>query len=107
MKSPAHCLSCVVVAFLVVTTISVVRSADTESANSPTEQYAALIKEFEQQQGSQAPERFHPRLLALADKYPDDPIAVDALAWVANNPGGGRRLRRAYAGHLTCCCAIT
>ena len=90
MKSPAHCLSCVVVAFLVVTTISVVRSADTESANSPTEQYAALIKEFEQQQGSQAQERFHPRLLALADKYPDDPIAVDALAWVANNPGGGR-----------------
>jgi hypothetical protein len=41
------------------------------------------------------PEKFAPRFLALAEKHPKDPAAVEALVWVVNHsgnaaPGGAR-----------------
>jgi hypothetical protein len=79
---------------------------DPKPAGTPAEQYKALVKEY---QGASAaamkamreaktnedrqkalkerpsPEKFAPRFLALAEKHPKDPAAVDALAWVVNN----------------------
>src|SRR5262249_22729544 len=34
------------------------------------------------------PDKYAPRFLALAEKHPKDPAAVDALVWVASNRSG-------------------
>jgi hypothetical protein len=76
----------------------------------PQEQYRALVKEYQDQlegfsKAYQAaktqeernkifqekypqPDKFAPKFLALAEKNPKDPAAVEALVWVVNNTGG-------------------
>jgi hypothetical protein len=72
----------------------------------PAEQYKALVKEYQgasvaamkaireaktpadRQKAIQerpSPEKFAPRFLALAEKHPKDPAALDALVWVVTN----------------------
>ena len=72
---------------------------------SPLVQYKALVKEFDTaykaasegyskattDDGRMAaslqrpqPQERAPRFFALADKYPQDPVAIDALTWVAS-----------------------
>jgi hypothetical protein len=76
---------------------------------SPAQQYQALDKEFRDSMNAwmkiyQAtksneekqklftsypqPDKFAPKFLALAEKHPKDPAAVDALVWVATNTHG-------------------
>ena len=73
--------------------------------DTPRRQYQALIGEFDTAESAAIaaiskattdveridaaskrpqPHEFAPRVLALAEKYPDDPIAVDALIWVVS-----------------------
>jgi len=76
----------------------------------PAEQFKALLKEihdgqlayYKAYQGakseeerqkifrekSPSPEDFAPKFLALAEKHPEDPVAVDALVWVFTNQFG-------------------
>jgi hypothetical protein len=73
----------------------------------PAEQYRALLKEYQDAQEafqkayqeaktdaeretafhdkSPQPQKFAPKFLELAEKNPKDPVAVDALIWVATN----------------------
>src|SRR5436190_9923440 len=87
MKVPFRNLLHGVAVCLLVSAATLVNCAEPEPASTAARQFAAITNEFEGQQPGAAPEDFYPRLLALAEKYPDDPIAIDALAWVANNRG--------------------
>ncbi|MBI3877354.1 MAG: hypothetical protein HY300_15590 [Verrucomicrobia bacterium] len=85
-------------------------------AVAPAAQYAALVKEHEsamavfQKAYSQAkndaergkiaetypaPGKFAARFLTIADKYPDDPAALDALVWVVTQARYGKEAERA------------
>ncbi len=119
MKVQGRYFSCSVVVYLAVTAAGLLRSAEPESVKTPADQFAALTREYEDQVAAfykdynaikgaaekrdfdgehfPAPEKFYPRFLELAETYRDDPIAVDALAWVANNLG--RNLERDEAIH--------
>lgn len=76
------------------------------NAESPRSQYEAMVKEYDtadaafvdamNKAGSDEdrvkaaenrpqPQNYAPRLLALAEKHPDDPAAVDALTWIASH----------------------
>jgi thiol-disulfide isomerase/thioredoxin len=78
-------LGCLIVLCFSLTQVPLVHSAEPASNGTPAEQYAALVNEFDRQPS--APEDFYPRFLALAEKYREDPISIEALAWVANHPG--------------------
>jgi len=78
----------------------------------PEEQYKALLKEqadamtafreaYQKAETEEAknkvfeekypqPAKAAPKFLELAEKYPTDPVAVDALSWVVSNGNGGR-----------------
>ena len=47
--------------------------------NSPAEEYKVLLDEYEEVGGAK---QFAARFLELAQKYPKDPVAVDALVWI-------------------------
>lgn len=66
---------------------------DPQRAQSPGEkQYQALLKEYEELGRSR---ELVERFLKLAEENPKDPVAVDALAWVADNVPSGSQLTRA------------
>jgi hypothetical protein len=91
------------------------------STDTPARQYQALVQEFEnarqaldraaKQAGTEAERekvlrdrdptnQLAPRFLQLAEKHPTDPVAVDALVWVASRvaePAGARSAVRARA----------
>lgn len=63
-----------------------------DSSATPQEQYKALLKEYQESvQGKQFAEQmklaqdYAPKFLALAEKDPKDPAAVDALIWIVTN----------------------
>jgi hypothetical protein len=76
----------------------------------PAEQYQALLKEAQEAQQvfmkklgdaktseertklvqEQGPAKLAPKFLALAEKYPKDPVALDALLWVVTDQFGGQ-----------------
>src|SRR5262245_6389196 len=70
-----------------------------DKSASPAEQYKALVKEFyeaanahfkattdkERNKAVARVDKLSPRLLELAEKNPDDPIAIDALVQVVND----------------------
>ncbi len=91
MNAQARHFSCLAFICLSITSATLVRGVEQEFAGAPAQQFAALTKEFESLPPGAAPEDFYPRFLALAEKYPDDTIAIDALAWVANHPGNKPR----------------
>jgi len=84
--------------------------AEDKAKPTPEQQYKALVKEYQdgitayQQAVGKAktneerqkafrekypqPAKFAPKFLALAEKHPKDPVAVDALVWVATNSFG-------------------
>src|SRR5262249_45070240 len=83
--------------------------AEDKDKQIPEQQYKALLKEYqdgftayreaatkaktneERQKAFEKfprPEKFAPKFLALAEKHPKDPVAVDALVWVATNNSG-------------------
>ncbi|MEO2016598.1 MAG: hypothetical protein ABGZ53_19765 [Fuerstiella sp.] len=53
----------------------------TGGLKSPAQEYTALVDEFEEVGGAK---QFAGRFFELAEKYPKDPVAVQALAWVLN-----------------------
>lgn len=79
-----------------------------DKPDSPAKQYQALLQEYRgiQQAFTKAlgsattpeernkiitekrprPEKLAPKFLALAEKYPKDPVAFDALSWILTNP---------------------
>jgi hypothetical protein len=81
-----------------------------DKAASPKDQYAALVKEFdsaqqafykayseaktdaERQKAVQEkypqPDKFAAKFMELAQQHPKDPVAIDALVWVATRTGG-------------------
>ena len=69
--------------------------------DSAAARYEALVAEYEE---VRRPQTFAPRFFALADEYPKDAVAVDALAWVAKHlryrPEAARALRRLETNHL-------
>src|SRR5262245_3203369 len=78
-------------------------------AESPTpqQQYQALLKEYDKamsayqkaktpeakgkvfQDKYPQPDKFAPRFLELAEKNPNDPASVEALAWIITNSNSG------------------
>jgi hypothetical protein len=70
-----HLLVMVFVLCLVVPRIK----ADDVKSKSASQQYQALLDEYEDVGGTK---EFAGKFLALARKYPTDPVAVDAIAWV-------------------------
>jgi hypothetical protein len=82
------------------------QARDKPETLTPAQQYRALVKEYETayveyrkalaktktreeaqkvfQEKNPDPEKFAPRFLELAEKYPKDPAAVDALIWIAS-----------------------
>jgi hypothetical protein len=92
-----------------------------DKPKTPEEQYKALLKEYsdamkafqeayrgaegsEEEQEKVVREKYPqtaqlaPRFLELAEKYPTNPVAFDALAWVVSNvPAGGKESSRAKA----------
>lgn len=69
--------------------------------DSAAARYEALVAEYEE---VRRPQMFAPRFFALADEHPKDAVAVDALAWIAQNlryrPDASRALRRLETNHL-------
>lgn len=66
---------------------------DRQYAESPTEkQYQALLKEYDEVGRSRA---LVQKFIDLAEANPKEPVAVDALAWVAANVPSGSQLTRA------------
>jgi hypothetical protein len=92
---------------------------DAKPPGTPAEQYKALVKEYQDatnafqkamreaktneervkaMQLRPNAQKFAERFLALAEKHPKDPAAVDALVWVATHTGGsGKGSPRAAA----------
>lgn len=60
--------------------------------DSPAKQYKALMAQYEEEGGARL---FAEKFLALAEKYPDDAIALDALLWVVKNVRGRSETSRA------------
>jgi hypothetical protein len=91
---------------------------DKQKAPTPREQYQSIIKEYAaavaeyrtaMQQAKTNEERqkvyqeklpradkYAPRMLELAEKNPDDPVAVDAAVWVVNSVRTGKEADRAF-----------
>lgn len=88
---------------------------------SPQDQFRALVKEYSEAQQeyfkamreaksdadrqkalekNPKAEKFAPRFLELAEKNPKEPVAVDALVWIANNSRGGAKAERSKAFDL-------
>ncbi len=88
----------------------------TPTEDSPRGQYEALAKEFETASkasieaytkattdegrmtaslGRPQPHELAPRFFALAEKYPEDPAAIDALTWIASKCIFGRMSEKA------------
>ncbi len=83
--------------------------ADDQSEKSPGEQFATITKQYDADvaefwkkhgkiQGEKekndfygmnfpAPEQINSKLIALAEKFPEDPAAFEILAWVIDHPG--------------------
>ena len=57
-------------------------------------QYRLLIDEFEEEGEARESAR---SFIALAAKYPQSPVAVDALVWIVSNVSRGKDLERATA----------
>jgi hypothetical protein len=95
------------------------REKEKDAPASPAEQYRALLQEYHKAsnayfaalQAAKTPQErsklnseknprvtLAPKFLALAEKYPKDPVAVDALVWVVSGsagPAGGKPRARA------------
>src|SRR6266851_5251200 len=79
--------------------VAAARDEGKDKSASPAEQYKALVKEFyeaanvhfkattdeERNKAVARVDKLSPRLLELAEKNPDDPIAIDALVQVVND----------------------
>jgi hypothetical protein len=70
-----------------------------DTPGTPAEQYQALLKEYQDNvKGKQPGEMMKlaqeaaPKFLALAEKNPKDPAALDALSWVVTNFRGQQRI---------------
>ena len=91
------------------------KAKDKAEAKTPAEQVQAIIEEYEDarrayskaygaaksdeerqkiiQERFPQPAKFAPRLLAIAEKHPKDPAAVDALVWILTYRSGKDSLR--------------
>lgn len=77
-------------------------AASTPEATAAEEQYNLLLAEYEAEGGARI---FAKRFLELAEKHPQDPVAVDALLWVVSNvrgkPDTTRALELLTEQHIT------
>jgi hypothetical protein len=67
----------------------------------PREQYQSLVEEYKQ---VRLPRQFAPRFFELAKNHVDDPVAIDALAWVVTSlryrPEATEAIRLLEQNHL-------
>jgi peroxiredoxin len=68
-------------------------NASVEALKKATDDNARMAASYQRPQ----PHEFAPRFLALAEKYPDDPAALDCLIWVATKCLFGPHAEKAYA----------
>jgi hypothetical protein len=85
------------IAILVLLSIGTAIQADDApqpTSASAAKEFAALVEEFEQGEPARA---LAGKSLALAKKHPKDPVAVDALVWIAINVRRGDELSQAMS----------
>lgn len=72
-----------------------------DDAGTPAQRFQRLVEEHE---GGSEPRELAVKFFELAEQFPQDPVAVDALDWVLkklrNRPEGARALDRLAANHL-------
>ena len=77
---------------LMLASVAEAQPAAQERPPSSAARYRALMEEFED---SRRPRALAPRLFALSEAHPADPVAVDALAWIAAKLRTGPEAARA------------
>lgn len=72
------------------------------AADTAAERFQTLVKQFDEEGGSK---EFAPRFFSLAEEFPADPVAVDALVWILGNrrnqPEALQAIARLRARYLT------
>ncbi len=86
-------LSVVVLSFLPFAAITADDKAN-QAATSPAARFKVLLEEYEE---VEQPREFAGRFLELAEEHPQDPVAVEALIWIAGNVRRGAELERALS----------